>query len=104
MTKLFIKLKAKWGITRSIDFWLIMIVFSLAGMGVVFLKKPIFLILHVNDLPLWVQVIIYIPLIMPLYQISLLFFGFLLGQFKFFWEKQKQIKRFIFKGIKKNEI
>ena len=89
------RMKQKWGITSNIDFILIMLVFSLAGMMVSVCRKPIFAFLWITrQTPLWVKVIVYIPLIIPLYQISLIIFGFLLGQFPFFWEKEKRLGKF----------
>jgi hypothetical protein len=36
---------------------------------------------------------LYLILVLPLYQIFLLIYGFIFGQFKFFWEKEKLIFR-----------
>jgi hypothetical protein len=36
---------------------------------------------------------LYLLLVLPLYQIILLMYGFIFGQFNFFWEKEKQIFR-----------
>ena len=33
----------------------------------------------------------YLLLVLPLYQIMLLIYGFIFGQFRFFWEKEKQL-------------
>lgn len=74
---------------------MIMIVFSLAGMGVTFIRKPLFVMLGLDTWPLWLQILVYIPLVMPIYQISLMFFACVCGQFSFFWNKQKEIGRWI---------
>ena len=88
-------LKDKWNIENNLDFILIMLVFSFAGMGISFLRPPIFHFLGItHQTPLWIKIAIYVPLIPPLYQINLLIFGFCLGQFDFFWEKEKRIIRF----------
>ncbi|OGX06112.1 MAG: hypothetical protein A2Z88_04265 [Omnitrophica WOR_2 bacterium GWA2_47_8] len=102
MSQVIEKLKIKWGINRTIDVFLIMLVFSLAGLNVTFCRKPIFHILRIDQIHLfWVQVFFYILLIFPIYQISLLLYGFLFGQFGFFWEKQKKLTRFLLKSILK---
>ena len=89
-------LKEKWQIKNNVDFFLIMLVFSLAGSFVCAFRPPLFHLLGIGkQTPLWFKIIIYIPLIMPLYQLGLLFFGFLLGQSKFFLEKQKRMLRFL---------
>jgi hypothetical protein len=35
--------------------------------------------------------LLYLLLVLPLYQILLLAYGFIFGQFRFFWEKEKQL-------------
>jgi len=88
-------LKKKWGIKGIWHFIVINLVFALAGMSIVFVRKPVFSILGITpETSLWIKILIYIPLIIPIYQINLLFFGFLFGQFKFFWEKEKKMARF----------
>ncbi len=91
------KLKTKWGISNNRDLFLIMLVFSLAGMMISVCRKPIFHLLGIDHAPLWLKILIYVPLIMPIYQIGLIIFGFLFGQFNFFWEKQKKVGRGIAK-------
>ena len=88
-------LKQKWQITNNWDFTAIMLVFSLAGMGVSFSRKRIFSLLGLNHASLGIKIIISLILIAPLYQLSTLFFGFFLGQFEFFWGRQKAIGRAI---------
>lgn len=87
------KLKKKWNITNNWDFTLIMLVFSLAGMGVSFSRREIFTLLGFDHASLGIKIIVSLLLIVPLYQLSTLFFGFFLGQFHFFWERQKAIGR-----------
>ena len=87
---MFEKLKQKWGITSNVDFTLIMLAFSLAGMGISVVRPIVFHLLHLDHAPLWAKVLIYIPLIVPIYQFNLLIFGSLLGQFGFFWAWEKK--------------
>ena len=90
------KLKQKWNIERNSDFFLILLVFSLAGMSIGFERKPIFHMLGITKAtPFWVKTLVYIPLIPPIYQMNLLIYGFFLGQFQFFWEKEKKIIKFL---------
>ena len=93
--KIIRKLKQKWGIERNCDFVLIMLVFSLAGLGVSFLRKLIFAFLGLNHAALGVKVAFSLLLIVPLYQLSTLFFALPLGQFPFFLNRQKQIVKFL---------
>ena len=95
-------LKEKWQIKNNRDFILIMLVFSLAGSFVCIFRPPLFHLLGIGkQTPTWFKVIIYIPLIMPLYQLGLLFFGLLLGQSKFFMAKQKKLLQFLLKPFRK---
>ncbi len=89
------RLKKKWNIANNWDFTAIMIVFSLAGMGVTFSRRAIFKLLGINHMAWWVNVTAWLILIVPLYQISTLFFSLFLGQFNFFWGRQKAMGRAI---------
>ena len=93
------KLKKKWNISSNRDFTLIMLVFSLSGMGVLFSRRWLFALLGLNHAAHWVQITARIFLFIPLYQLSTLFFGLLLGQFNFFWGRQKAMGRAIRKAF-----
>ena len=75
----------------------IFIVFAVTGSSSVYIGKPIMAFLgitkeNLNPIIYWVLFII-IGLIF--YQILLVSFGWLFGQFKFFWEfEKKMLKRF----------
>lgn len=102
VVKLAKKLKTKWGITSNWDFFLIMLVFSLAGIMISVCRPAVFHFLGITaQTPLWIKIAVYIPLIPPIYQVFLLVFGTLLGQFKFFWEKEKQLGRFLLRSFSK---
>lgn len=93
-------LKAKWNIERNWDFWAIMIVFSIAGSFIGFERQIVFHALGISDhTPIWKKILIYLPLIPPLYQINLLVFSLPLGQFPFFWEKEKRLGRFLRRAL-----
>ena len=99
------KLKNKWNIQSNWDFIAIMLVFSLAGMSIGFFRRPIFHALGITaETPLWIKVVIYIPLIVPIYQMNLIIYGFLLGQFKFFWEKEKKLAKFLLRPFMAKNI
>jgi len=90
----------KWGIKSNWDVLLILVTFSLAGMFILYERKPIFHLFGIQpDTPFWIKTCVYIPVVFPLYQINLLVFGFLLGQFGFFWEKEKAMVRFFKRKI-----
>ena len=86
------KLMQRWGVGSLPRVVLIMVAFSLAGMSVVVLRKSFFNWLgYTEHTASWLKTITYILFIFPAYQIMLLIYGTLLGQFSFFWEKEKKI-------------
>ena len=90
------KLKKKWGIKSNLQLILILIVFSITGFVSMFIAKPIINLFGFEQktVSAWLFWPIRITIIFPIYQILILIFGFLFGQFKFFWEfEKKMIKR-----------
>ena len=95
------KLKEKWGVTSNWQFLIIRIVFACTGMTVVLVKKPVIGYFFPDGQPLWFKIGYWI-MILPIYNCFLLFYGWVFGQFKFFWAyEQKMIGRF--KRKKKEE-
>ena len=88
------KLKKRWGITSNIQLTIIFIVFALTGTASAWLSKPFCLWLGITkeDLGLWFTPI-RLLLIFPIYQVLLVWIGFLFGQFKFFWAFEKKMLR-----------
>lgn len=86
-------LKKRWGVSSTWQVAVIFVVFSLAGMSIIQVKDLALSALGIPlDLTLWLK----IPLIILLYQVLLLFWGTILGQFRFFWEKEKKLFRILF--------
>jgi hypothetical protein len=99
------KLMTKWKITSLWDFTAIMLVFSLAGMFVVRVRKPFFVLIGITkETPFVIKFFCWLLIIFPSYQLGLLIFGFLLGQFSFFWEKEKQMFRAIKRLFSPNKV
>ncbi len=88
--KLLKKLKDRWGVDSLLQVLLILIIFSVTGFSVLFLKKPVVSLLDSFQLPVWLSNTIYFVLIIPVYQLLLLLFAFVFGQFKFFWNYEKK--------------
>ena len=90
------KLKKRWGVDSTWSVIAIFLTFSLAGMAITRCRPPIFHLLHfTQQTSLWIKVPTYIILIVPLYQFFLILFGSALGEFRFFWEKEKKMGRWI---------
>ena len=91
-----IKLQDKWQLKSAWQVIAVLITFSLAGSSVVFFRKLLFSLLGFDaSSPFWLKTLTYLLLVFPLYQGLLLVYGFLLGQFSFFWEKEKKLFRWI---------
>lgn len=88
------RLQAKWKLNSLLQVVLVLIVFALTGFTILFIKKPIFDFLGVSmERGGFWKTVLYLLLVLPLYQIILLMWGFVFGQFSFFWEKEKQFLR-----------
>ncbi len=96
------RLQAKWGLDSLVQVIAVLVVFSLAGSSVVFLRKTFFGFLGFDEnTSMWVKTITYILFVFPAYQILLLTYGFILGQFSFFWEKEKKMVKWVVSKFKK---
>lgn len=86
------KLKTKWQLDNLLQVVAVLAVFTLTGSTVVYLRKFLFATLGYNEAtPFWLKTITYLLFVFPAYQLMLLGYGFLLGQFRFFWEKEKKL-------------
>ena len=98
---IFKKLEKKWILDYKWEMIRVFIVFAITGSSSLFVGRPIIKLLgitkeNLNPLLYWILFII-IGLIF--YQILLVSFGWLFGQFKFFWEfEKKMLTRF---GLKR---
>jgi hypothetical protein len=100
-------LKERWGIKNSFQFVIILIVFAATGFTSSYLSKPVLAWMGIpkGSISPWIYYPLYIVLIFPIYQVLLLSYGFILGQFKFFWRFEKKMLKslglgFLFKTEK----
>lgn len=85
-------LQNRWGVRSTWQVVIILVVFGCTGFTAVGIKRPIFDWLGVTkETPLWLKTVIYIFTVLPAYQVFLLLYGFLLGQFSFFWAFEKRM-------------
>lgn len=93
------RLKTRWNIQSTWRIILILVVFSCTGFTVMFLKPVITDWLYPDEKsPIFS--ILYWILIFPVYNMFLLFYGFIFGQFRFFWEFEKRFFNRIFRRKK----
>ena len=91
------KLQSKWQLDSLVQVMAVLAVFTLTGSSVVYIRKFLFAFLEYNDAtPFWLKTVTYLLFVFPAYQVLLLAYGFLFGQFRFFWEKEKKmVKRML---------
>jgi hypothetical protein len=95
------KLKERWGISSNFQLIIIFFVFAITGSSSVFVAKPFLNLIGLQQSNFpdnhWGMIIYWflrIILIFPFYQILLVIYGWLFGQFKFFWDfEKKMLKR-----------
>ena len=87
------RLKERWGIHSNFQLVMILIVFAVTGSSAARLATPltIFLGITADYFSAWVYWPARILLIFPIYQVLLILFGFIFGQFKFFWNFEKKM-------------
>lgn len=85
--------KERWNIKSNGQLLLVIIVFALTGSTAAYLSKPILTAIGITKEPnsVWQYYSLYIILIFPIYQILLVSFGFIFGQFDFFWSFEKKL-------------
>lgn len=99
------QLQERWKVNSISQVLLILATFALTGTTVVYISKPILgAIFGSGQIPVWARIAYYV-LILPIYNLFLLAYGLLLGQFSFFWEFEKRfIKRLtVIFGRQKNQ-
>ncbi len=86
------RLQTRWGVHSAWQVLVILVVFALTGFSAMYIKRPIFALLGIdgND-PWWLRTLVWMVTVLPAYQVLLLLYGFLLGQFAFFWAFEKRM-------------
>ncbi|HMP75811.1 MAG TPA: hypothetical protein PKE12_05895 [Kiritimatiellia bacterium] len=93
---MFAKLQHRWGLRSGWQVLAVLLVFSLAGMSILPVRKLIFHLLHFDgQTPMWLKTVVWLLVVFPAYQLFLLLYGSLFGQFRFFWEKEKKMGRWL---------
>lgn len=78
----------------------ILLAFTCTGLTVVWLMRPILHFFFGDVIPGWARILYYL-FILPVYNLVLLCYGFLFGQFRFFWEFEKRFLQRIASMIRK---
>ena len=94
------KLKKRWQLNSIKQVLIVLVVFGLTGCTILLLKKPLLALIPEASRDHWVFSLLYFIFIFPIYNLFLLFYGFLFGQFFFFWEFEKKTFRKIITKFK----
>lgn len=84
------KLKTRWGLDSIWQVIIVLVVFACTGFTVLFIKEPLLDWIRGDAEQQWWMSVLYFVLILPVYNVLLLGFGFLFGQFNFFWKYEKK--------------
>ena len=85
MKKFWQKLKKRWGIENDWQVAVILLVFTLTGFSFLFINPLIDRLLGLTEEdPFWIKVVVFVIITLPVYNILLIIWGTLLGQYKFF--------------------
>jgi hypothetical protein len=83
------RLAQRWGVSPS-RVLVILLVFACTGTTVLLIKRPILAWITGGAEPSIVVSVVYYILILPFYNLILLIYGALFGQFAFFWAFEKR--------------
>ncbi len=86
-----LKLKQKWNLKSVGQVIVILIVFACTGFTVLAIKKPLLHMLAGDSGDTVLASVVYYLLILPIYNVFLLAYGFLFGQFNFFLGIREEI-------------
>lgn len=97
------RLKQRWNVNSAWQVIIILIVFACTGFTVLFIKKPLLTWLAGDAGNTTLASVLYYILILPLYNVVLLGYGFVFGQFRFFWNFEKRFLKRIFSIFKRQK-
>ncbi len=84
-------LKKRWGVESFGGLLLILFIFAITGITTLYVRKLVFGWIGIGSAtPLWIEIILWLLIVFPAYQILFLLFGFLMGQFEFVWNFEKK--------------
>jgi len=88
------KLKKRWNIQSNGQLFIVFLVFAITGSSAAKLAAPLTEFFEIKKVMGWY---IYWPfrilIIFPIYQLLLVFYGWVYGEFRFFWKFEKKMLR-----------
>ncbi len=94
------KLKERWGIESNWQLTVIFVVFAVTGSTAAKFAGPLTEAIGMtNEMGWWIYWPVRILIIFPIYQILLVLFGWIFGEFEFFWNFEKKMLRHLGLGF-----
>lgn len=87
------RLAQRWNLKGATQVVIVLVVFACTGITVMLAKEYILIFLLGEDGNTKLASVLYYIFILPIYNVVLLFYGFVFGQFSFFWEFEKRTFR-----------
>ncbi len=88
------KLKKRWNIQTNRQLFIIFLVFAITGSSAAKLAAPLTDFFEIKkEMGWYVYWPFRIVIILPIYQVLLVFFGWVFGEFQFFWNFEKKMLR-----------
>lgn len=97
------KLRNRWRLKSAAQVVVVLIVFACTGFTILFIKRPLLTWLAGEQGNTTLASVLYYIFILPLYNVVLLAYGFLFGQFHFFWEFEKRFMERFFSLLKREK-
>ena len=97
------KLKNRWKLDSIGQVIIVLIVFACTGFTIFFIKRPLLHWLAGARGDTTLATILYYIFILPLYNVILLGYGLLFGQFRFFWAFEKRMMERFFTWLKREK-
>lgn len=94
------RLKTRWKLKSAGQVVIVLVVFACTGFTIFFLKRPLLSWLAGEQGDSTLATVLYYVFILPLYNIILLGYGFIFGQFQFFWDFEKKFMERFFTWFK----
>ena len=93
-------LKRRWEIRSTLQVVIILVVFACTGFSLLFVKAPFYQTIGITDqTPYWIRIVVFVVALLPIYNVLLLGWGFVFGQFRFFWNFEMKMFRGMVKLI-----
>lgn len=97
------RLKNRWKLESAGQVVIVLLAFACTGFTILFIKKPLLSFLAGEQGDSTLASVLYYIFILPIYNVILLGYGFIFGQFKFFWEFEKRFMERFFRWLKREK-